>query len=120
MGYSDPRNPTSDLLHGRLFKIQKRHSFKKKCSFHSVLSQHYLGASKQHFYDGEIWRSYLRTRLGTMLAQQAVLQQRLPRPGPAKVATLDCIHQALVMLAWFLTCLQVLLRVKSHARTELV
>lgn len=55
-----------------------------------------------------------------MLAQQAVLQQRLPRPGPAKVATLDCIHQALVMLAWFLTCLQVLLRVKSHARTELV
>jgi len=26
MGYSDPRNPTSDLLHGRLFKIQKRHS----------------------------------------------------------------------------------------------
>jgi len=46
------------------------------------------------------------------VAQQAVLQQQHPLPGYAKVATLDCNHQALVMLALVLTHLQAL---KSEA-----
>ena len=48
-----------------------------------------------------------------MVAQQAVLQQRLSR---SKFMATLC--QALVLLALVLTCLQVLLRVKSHAHTE--
>ena len=55
-----------------------------------------------------------------MLAQQVVLQQQRPQPGCAKVATLDCGRQALVMLALVLTHLQVLSRPKSRAHTELV
>lgn len=41
-----------------------------------------------------------------MVAQQAVLQQR-PLPKCANMASLDCVCQALVMLALVLTCLQV-------------
>ncbi len=63
-----------------------------------------LGASIQHFYIGEVCSFHPDTRLGTMMAQQAVLQQQGPLPGSA---ILDCNHQALVMLALVLTCLQV-------------
>ena len=54
------------------------------------------------------------------MAEQAVLQQQHLPPGCEKVAALDCNHQALVVLALVPTCLQVLLRVKSHAHTELM
>ncbi len=82
--------------------ILSRETFLSQC-FESKL----LGASKQQFYIGEVCSFHPDTRLGTRMAQQAVLQQQHPLPGCAKVATLDCNHQALVMLALVLTCLQV-------------
>ena len=47
------------------------------------------------------------TRPCTVVAQQAVLQQQSPLPGYAKVVTLDCNLQALVMLSLVLTFLHV-------------